>query len=155
MTKILYRVPCDIIWVHEVDRGLIVGVHWTFFNLKKNYVNLTWVVCSGSSEKDNHREGLQSATQTVDDILGGLVLLFSPAARQDAALLKLHFSWYGKSRLFENTRNKVVLWHCADLKQEHPPKLAANLCWHVISIQIIWTSQFCKRCGPRIYCSYL
>ena len=57
-----------------------------------NYVNHTCVVSSGAGEEENRGENLKGVLQTEEELLDGLVLLFSPAERRDAVFLGLHHS---------------------------------------------------------------
>ena len=52
----------------------------------------TLVDSSGAREEKNHREDLQSVLQTDEELLEGLVLLFSPTERRDAAFHEVHHS---------------------------------------------------------------
>ena len=85
-----------------------------------NYLIHTCVLSSGTREEENHREDLQSVLQTDEELLEGLVLLFSPAKRRDAAFLEFHLSRSELFRLFESVKNEVVLLCSDDLEQEHP-----------------------------------
>ena len=67
----------------------------------------TCVVSSGAREEENRGENLNGVLQTDEELLEGLVLLFSPAERRDAMFLGVHHSWSDISRRLKTYEIKL------------------------------------------------